>query len=289
MGQGAMLRFLELVRKELGADDARAELGGRDPDDPCLVWTNLAGGWRLIGVFDTPPADRAAVQAQLDRLVEGFSQTVVHPSSMPPAPTVDVAFRRLDVALEALRSRTGSVAVVLVDVDSPVLWGSSEPQRHADEVESLVHVGRALDAALHRGLDLDAIFALDAHTLPAKLTDLGVDYEQAGLLGRAMLPVDGNAATVRHHLLTSLAVARVRRKADQHSHPSRWVCHEKQFGYFARCFANIYLLIVVFEGPFSELHVESAVVHAMPSIEALVFALPPFDPPPAGRVVKLRR
>lgn len=287
-----MLRFLELVRKELGADDARAELGGRDPDDPRLVWTNLAGGWRLVGVFDEPPNDRAGVQAQLDRLVEGFSQQVVHPSSMPPAPTVDVAFRRLDVALEALRSRTGGVAVVLIDVDSPVLWGSSEPQRHADEVESLVHVGRALDAALHRGLDLDAIFAFDAHTLPTRLTDLGVDYEQAGLLGRAMLPIDGNTTTVRHHLLTSLAVARVRRKADapSHAHAGRWVCHEKQFGYFARCFANIYLLIDVFEGPFSELHVESAVVHALPSIEALVLALPPFDPPPkAGRVVKLRR
>lgn len=285
-----MLRFLELVRKELGADDARAELGGRAPEDPRLVWKDLAGGWRLVSVFDTPPADRAAVQAQLDRLVEGFSQTSVHPSSMPPAPTVDVAFRRLDIALEALRSRTGGVAVVLVDVDSPVLWGSSEPQRHADEVESLVHVGRALDAALQRGLDLDALFALDAHTLPAHLTELGVAYEQAGLLGRAMLPSDGDRSTVRHHLLTSLAVARVRRKPGAHGHVGRWVCHEKQFGYFARSFANIYLLIVVFEGPFSELHVESAVVHALPSIEALVLALPPFDPPPkAGRVVKLRR
>ena len=285
-----MLRFLELMRKEIGADDARAELGGRDPDDSRLVWTNVGGGWRLIGVFDEAPADRSAVQAQLDRLVEGFSQTVVHPSSMPPAPTVDVAFRRLDVALEALRSRTGGVAVVLVDVDSPVLWGSSEAQRHADEVESLVHVGRALDAALQRGMSLDTIFTLDAHTLPARLIDLGVEYEQAGLLGRAMLPTDGNATTVRHHLLTSLAVARMRRKADAHPNPGRWVCHEKQFSYFARCFANIYLLIVIFEGPFSELHVETAVVHALPSIESLVVALPPFDPPPkAGRVVKLRR
>jgi len=87
-----------------------------------------------------------------------------------------------------------------------------------------------------------------------------------------MLPIDGDTTTVRHHLLTSLAVARVRRKADVQPNPGRWVCHEKQFGYFARCFANIYLLIDVFEGPFSELHVESAVVHALPSIEALVLA-----------------
>ena len=45
-----------------------------------------------------------------------------------------------------------------------------------------------------------------------------------------------------------------------------------------RGFANIYLLLVVFEGAFSELYVESAVVHALPGIEHLVLSLPPLDP-----------
>ena len=68
--------------------------------------------------------------------------------------------------------------------------------------------------------------------------------------------------------------------------------HEPQFGYFARGFANIYLLLIVFEGAFSELPVESAVVHALPSIEHLLLALPPLDPDPIakrGQVIPLRR
>jgi hypothetical protein len=50
----------------------------------------------------------------------------------------------------------------------------------------------------------------------------------------------------------------------------------------ARSFANIYLLAVVFDADFSELHVESAIVHALPAVEQLLFALPPVDPPPKG-------
>ena len=41
MAQGLFLRLLELVRKELGADDARVELGGREPNDPRKVMKAL--------------------------------------------------------------------------------------------------------------------------------------------------------------------------------------------------------------------------------------------------------
>ena len=99
--------------------------------------------------------------------------------------------------------------------------------------------------------------------------------------------MQAGAARSRHHLLTCLAVARARREA--HPQTLRWAHHEPQFGYFVRSFANIYLLITVFEGAFSELHVESAVLHALPSIERLLLALPPIDPSPGGRVIRLRR
>jgi hypothetical protein len=247
----------------------------------------MSDGTRLVAVFDEPPEEPEAKREHLMQLIEGFSHTLTNPSTLPPASSVDLAFRRLDVALEALRARAGGVSTVLVDLHSPVLWGSSEPQRHADEVESLVHVGEALDQALKSGMALDEVFALDTDKLVERLTDLGAEPEHAGLLGRTMLQSNDPSA-LRHHLLTSLAVARVR-------HPglkvvaTRAVCHEPQFGYFVRSLASIYLLLVVFEGPFSELHVESAVVHALPTIEQLVLALPPFDPPPkAGRVIKLR-
>jgi hypothetical protein len=292
MRQGTTLRFLELLARELGAVDARAELGGRDPDDPCIVWCSLPSGFRLVAVFAAPLAapERAHRQRRLEQLAQGFSHTLGEVSLPPPSvPPPESAFRRLDAALEALRSRAGGVGVVVVDVQSPVLWGSSEPSRHTDNVEAMVEIGQALQATLEAGVELDAICALQAEDVPTRLRDLGVDPAHATLIGRALVQRDDTA--MRHHLLICLAVARTRREAELNS-SLRWAHHEPQFGYFARSFANIYQLVVVFEGAFSELYVESAVVHALPSIEHLLLALPPLDPDPIakrGRVIPLRR
>lgn len=284
-----MLKFLDLLCKELGAQDARAELGGRNPDDPRLLWAMLPAGFRLVAAFADPPADRAAKQAQLEELVSGFSHTLSEiPLPLPPSPPVESAFKRLDVALEGLRSRSGGACVVIVDSHSPVLWGTSDAQRPADDVEELSRVGDALRAALEAGVELDAICALEAKDVPARLRDLGVEREAAAALGRALLlPCD--ESELRRRLLVCLAIARARDEAEEHP-ASRWAHHEPQFGYFVRSFANIYLLVVVFEGAFSELYVESAVVHALPGIEHLVLSLPPLDPEPkGGRVIRLHR
>jgi len=63
-------------------------------------------------------------------------------------------------------------------------------------------------------------------------------------------------------------------------HLSRTVT-EQDFACIARSFAGIYVLVVVFEGPFDELKAKHAVSQALPIIESLVLALPPRDPPPA--------
>jgi len=56
---------------------------------------------------------------------------------------------------------------------------------------------------------------------------------------------------------------------------------EPDFALIARSFAAIYVLVVVFGGPFDELRAKHAVMHALPAIESLVLALPPRDPPPS--------
>jgi hypothetical protein len=57
-----------------------------------------------------------------------------------------------------------------------------------------------------------------------------------------------------------------------------------------RAFAGIYRVILVYEGPFSELHAEGALVRALPVITRLVTALPPRDPVSGGaKVAVLRR
>ena len=286
-----MLRFLDLLCKELGADDARVEIGGRDPEDPRLLWLDVEGGFRVVLVFKEVPAGRAFVQQRLVQLAAGFSHTVadVHLPSPPPSTALDSPVKRLDAAVEALRSRSGGVSVVVVDEHSPVLWGSSAPERQEGGVDVLVRIGDALREVLATGTDLDAICALRAEDVPQHLRDLGIDGERAGLLAHVLSA--GDETALRHHLLTCLAIARARDEAVSSTPTARWAHHETQFGYFARKFANIYLLVVVFEGAFSELYVESAVVHALPTIEQLLLALPP-DPGPVargGRVIRMRR
>lgn len=63
----------------------------------------------------------------------------------------------------------------------------------------------------------------------------------------------------------------------------------EDFGYIARSFSAIYVAILVFDAPFDELLAKRALSHAMPTIERLVEALPPLDPPPRmGGVVAMR-
>lgn len=299
MPESAVRRFLELVARELGADDSRAEIGGRDPDAPGVIFKNLASGWRIVAVFDRAPPDRQIVQARLDRLAETFSHTLAELHS--PTPTAGaLPARRLDDALEGLRARTGGVSVVVIDGNSPVLWGSSESSREFIDVDELNRVGAALSVVRERGVTIDQLTVRDADALTATLRNRGVERSLEELLA-FLVARDQDESVVRHRLLTALAIASVRMRMHRAGVPSpalrggaagehaRSVHHEAQYGYIARGLANIYQILVIFAGPFSELHVESAILHALPTIEELLFALPPVDPPPGkGQVIRLR-
>jgi hypothetical protein len=61
--------------------------------------------------------------------------------------------------------------------------------------------------------------------------------------------------------------------------------------FLAHSLAGIYLLVVVFDGPFDELSAERAVAESLPRVEQLVLALPPLDPTPGtgAGVMAIRR
>jgi hypothetical protein len=57
----------------------------------------------------------------------------------------------------------------------------------------------------------------------------------------------------------------------------------------ARAFAGIYVLSLAFRGALSEPVAVGALLHAAEAVERLVLALPPIDPQPGGRVIRLPR
>jgi hypothetical protein len=220
-------------------------------------------------------------------MAESFTHTLA--DLHPPAPTSSAAMpaRRLDDALEGLRARTGAVAVVVFDGNTPILWGSSEGTREFVNVDELARVGSALNVARDRGVTLDQLTVRDADALLSVLRNRGVDRVVEELLA-FLVARNQDESVVRHRLLTALAIAGIRAKVHRGDH-ARNVHHEAQYGFIARGLANIYQIAVIFAGPFSELHVESAILHALPTIEELLFALPPVDPPPSqGQVIRLR-
>jgi hypothetical protein len=134
----SLLRFLELLVREFSAVDARVELGGRDPEDPRLVFRTAPHGGRVVVVFESPPEDRAAIEQRLEALIGPLFGAVEHavaalgPARTPP----DIAGRRLDDELGRLAERAGASGAVVFDLASPVVWGAS--RTHAGDVEQLL-------------------------------------------------------------------------------------------------------------------------------------------------------
>ena len=226
-------RLLGLVKQELGAHDARIELGGEPPNDDGFVVATLGEpAFRVVAVFSEPVTERAAAESRLSALVSGFGDTVGQ-SIMSLAGfrlPQDSARARLDTELTHLATRSGAVRAVVFDLGSPVIWGASLP----DAV--------AADAA-NRDLEL---------WVSELRSDRAEELRSAyGHVVRLTL-ADGAEC-------------------------------------LARMFAGIYVLSLAFRGALSEPVAVGALLHAADAVERLVLALPPIEPPPGGRVIRLPR
>jgi hypothetical protein len=293
-------RLLELVRRELEADDARVELGGRDPEDPRMLWVPLPNGWRLVACFSSEPAERTEKTERLLAFAETFSTTAElepHPRSEHGSTLRGLAIRRLDTELHALATRAGAVEALVIDEASPVIWGTSEPRHDESSVEAALETAALERLAQKAGVDAAEVLVVAPNGIRDALNASGAPAELARELEHGMLVErqrygQRSIASWRRHLLTARAIAHVRRdelaEARRGGHVHE-VLREEGFGYLARSFATIYVLVLVFDGALSELHAETAVRHALPVVERLVLALPPIDPRPAGRALRLLR
>jgi hypothetical protein len=226
-------RLLGLVKQELGADDARIELGGEPPTDERLVFASLGEpAVRVVAVFSAPLVDRAKAEGRLSALVSNFGDTVgqsVATLAGLPLPQ-DSARTRLDAELTHLAERSGAVRAFVFDLGSPVIWGASL-------------LGVAVDAG-NRDLEL---------------------------------------------WVTELRSERAEELRSAYGHVVRLTLADGA-ECLARAFAGIYVLSLAFRGGLSEPVAVGALLHAGDTVERLVLALPPIEPPPpGGRVLRLPR
>jgi len=293
----ALLRLLELVREKLGALDARVEIGGQPPSDDRQLWIELPGGRRVVVLFGEPVDQAARKLEQLETILgsfAGIAQGRVEGAEQASLVSVRAA---LDDELGRLSTRAGAIQAVVVDAGSPVLWGSSHGGEPVVEVDPKLLRRRAqlFEEAEQEGLDVATLLArgpvdsTDRGAWPTINAVAGLDAELSRLHQRHAA---FDAAAWKRFVLTSRAVAAVRQhvpRAPATAGPLRATMQGRGLGYFVRSFGGIYFLVLVYEGPFSELRTQRAVGQVLARIERLVLKLPPVDPRPGAKVVRLKR
>jgi len=292
-----LLRLLELLRRELEAEDAHVRLGGGFDDDPHLVEHELRPGCRLVVRLAEPPAEPEGAARRLAELAHAFTGTVIHAIE-----TVDAAWSRSTSAhaggrghalvqtLADLRDATGAALALVVDRQSPVIWGCSDPELGLRDRPAARVLAGALSTLRDQGLD--PVYAAASQTPEAA----GLRLEQAAreTAGSASLELARRVLQNAEHAQPGgaalvAAAARALLLLDESPDAPPRLPEGDEPGLASKGFLGLYMVALVFTRPFSPLRVEGVLRRALPIIERHVLELPPLDPEPVeGRVVPMR-
>jgi hypothetical protein len=236
-------RLIALVRRELGADEVIVLDPGDASPEGALV-ASLPSGARIAVLWQGEPDLSEAKRRRLEMLVDTFAESFrsTSPSRPPPA-------QSLHDELQWLAQRAGALDAVVIDAQSPVVWGAA--------------------------MDDDGT----PHLLPRDNV-VSLDKARTGEL-QSMPPPDDPPLT--HQAIDAVralpSLASLHRGGHLHE-----ASREPERGWLARSFAGIYVLVLVFDDLFDELRAERALALSLPSIERLVTLLPPLDPTPSAGV-----
>jgi hypothetical protein len=238
--QADLDRFLALVRRELGAEDAHLIEAGSEPQaDPLVLSCRMPDGRGVVVRFAEPPADAAPKQRRLEMLAGTFDVVIEDAEHEPRSrPSITIS---LHDELTAVSMRSGAVNAIVIDAHSPVVWGAAHPQ----------------------GVVAQPPLASSPRMAEAPANDDG-EHAMAAISRRAVREAK------------ALPELDALRKGKHIRHVER----ETQTPFVAHSFASIYLLVLAFDGPFDEVRAERALLESLPRIERLVLALPPLDPDP---------
>jgi hypothetical protein len=196
--------------------------------------------------------------------------------------------------LQALTLRVQAVDALVIDMQSPIIWCSAvagpTPER-PDEFEKSPVLQRALTLLNRSRAELIMLFQDEEQPdqsetgepiLRAVPTPEPVAVEESD--PDVELPPGSRRAV-------EVARGQTELRPLYKGGRSRHVLREDDLVIVARVFADIYVLMLVFESDVDEILAERAMTRALPKIEQLVLALPPLEPTPQqpGRVVRLRK
>jgi hypothetical protein len=281
-------RFVALAKRELQADDVRMlALGEMTPEAPNVLVSRLADGRHVVASFAEAPKDREALERRLSMLASTFAEALAAGPASEKTRARPRTATSLHEELKALAARARAIDVVVIDTDSPVVWGcASVPARPRARNELLLR--EVSDRELSSQVD-DESGPLQDVTLEVafgeRRSSQPIPAESSSIVSEDDVPDESEA--------TRRAVAAVRRLPLDGLHKGRHLRHVERGAdhLLALSFSGIYILCLVFDGDFDELRAERAAADAMPRIERLVLALPPLDPDPPqpmGGVVALR-
>jgi hypothetical protein len=302
-------RLLKLVIRELGASDAKiVPPGGIVAAANNIVVAQLESRATLVAVFERAPDHADALARKLALIASTFSESARDGAEAPVAP------RSLREELRVLAKRAMAVDAVVIDTQSPVIWGAAFLELAHKRDAELSDMSRSmLTNSRDRGAqDWDASGLLpelegDGPSLSfdedasSSATNDSVSPEAQKAL-RALQKSHGQDHGENHldhmHVASSFGplvydrIDAVRSLPENQTRSSgkNWVHYQpEQFAVHA---FGIYLLVVIFEGPFEELRTRRVVSESLPRIEGLVLALPPEEPEPPGatpNVIAMRR
>jgi hypothetical protein len=277
-------RFLSLAKRELQAEDVRLLAHGeKAPEASNTIVARLPDGRHVVASFEGAPKDRDVLERRLAMLAGTFAEALATPPSERTRSRPPVV-SSLHEELRALRERARAQDVVVIDVDSPVIWASASvigrPRARVDSLLRDVSEHRELEGSDAEAPPQESGPIQDVSPSPAESSPVPSDTEER------QQPDEPE--------ITRRAIAAIRRlpTLDQ-LHKGRHLRHAQQKAdhYLVLSFSGIYALAVVFDAPFDELRAERAMQESLPRIERLVLALPPLDPgpEPMGGVVAFRR
>jgi hypothetical protein len=256
-------RFIALVCRELGAESARViepdEAAPPPPaePDPRVLRCEMGAGRAVEATFAEPPADLDTKKRRLEMLAAAFDAVAIeehHVRHARPSPAT-----ALRDELDGLCKRAGALNILVVDANSPVVWGAAHPTGIV-EVPPLPSSPNLARLAAGEGAE-------EGETSPAV------------------------ASASRKALRAVRALPEI--AALRKGKPLRYVQRSGDAPLIAHAFASIYLLVAVFEPnhAFDELRAERAIVQSLPTVERLVMALPPHEPEPTqgAGVIAMRR